>query len=211
MGEDLSAGIKIAIVIIILCAITSVVISLFTITKNLTNEASAEFQSGAQALQDLYWDDYDQRTVTGNQVIALLKTTRNKDIAIIVRTVRSSNAPLEATNGINYGVALNCYRKAKSDSTGYTVYTAASDIVTTDKYAENAKNIDVLFYDTKENVYRGMPYKKNGTTDLVYYTTISATTNKESSLYINPLHDFEAHLILDSTGTKVGVFFDQKG
>ena len=73
MGEDLSAGIKIAIVIIILCAITSIVFSLFTIMKNLTNEATADFQSGANALKNLYWDDYNQKTVTGNQVTALLR------------------------------------------------------------------------------------------------------------------------------------------
>lgn len=211
MGEDLSAGIKIAIVIIILCAITSIVFSLFTIMKNLTNEATADFQNGANALKNLYWDDYNQKTVTGNQVTALLRTAREKELAIVIRTTRSAGAPLEATMGVNYGVSLAPYRDAKTDSTGLTVYTSAKDIVTTDDYAGQATRMDVLFYDTKENVYRTNPYKASGSTDLTFNTNYKGTTDKQSTLYINPNNDFMAHLILDTTGTKIGVFFDQKG
>ena len=209
MGEDLSTGIKIAITLVILCSIVAIVFALLFIMKNITTTGANDFQASVEGIQNLYWDDYNQKTVTGNTVQTYLKMCNGKNISCVVRTTRSKDI---FPGGVNYGVALNTHQSTQTMGSGSTVYVCTTDIQEVDEYMLTADAADtVLKFDTKNSCYRANIYHPAGTTELVYRTGTKSALDNTSTIYINPLHDYNAYLIKDATNAIVGVFFDQKG
>lgn len=93
MGEDLSQGAKIGIILIILCALIAIVFSIMSIMKNITSSGVEDLQVSLGSMTGQKFDDYDQRTVTGAQVIAVCKMFQNQPLSIYVYTNRKPDAP----------------------------------------------------------------------------------------------------------------------
>lgn len=208
MGEDLSTGMKIAVIVIMLCSIVAIVFSFLCITKNIANVATDEFQSGINGIKEIYWTDYDLKTVSGNQVQAYLKQCFDKHLAAVVRTTPAKTA---MPGGVNYGISLSAYQTAYTVGSGSTLYVYPNEPTVTDNYAEVANDTNnVVYYDTKASCYRANVYRKPGTTETVYRTDMKSSYNKQSTVYISPSHYYNAYLIKDATNMIVGVFFDQR-
>ena len=98
MGEDLSQGAKIGIILIILCALIAIVFSIMSIMKNITSSGVDDLQKSLNSMTSQKFDDYDQRTITGAQVIAACKLFQGQPISIYVYTNRKT------ATYTNYGV-----------------------------------------------------------------------------------------------------------
>ena len=209
MGEDLSTGIKIAITMIILVSIIGIVFTMLSLFKNSEIDAAEKVQNGLYGLRDMSWDDYNLKTVTGNSVQVMLKTAKDNGVAIIVNNKRSSTAPINAKYGINYGVLIEPFRKAVTVDTGISMFTAGKDPKTTETYGKIAETSkDTLIYDSVDNCYRAFPILE-GTTPK-YNTNVRYCYDRNSPLYINPNHSYNATLIKDPNGTIFGVYFEEK-
>lgn len=117
MGEDLSTGAKIGIILIILCSLIAIVFSLLTMMKNITNSGSAQLQNSLDQMLIAKFDDYNQTTVTGNQVTASIKVFEGADVAIVIRPHNATLAKagnLQALGGYNYGAVLCGYNGGTS-------------------------------------------------------------------------------------------------
>lgn len=139
MGEDLSQGAKIGVILIILCAIISIVFSIMSIMKNITTQSTQDLQNSLASMSSQKFDDYDQREVTGAQVIAACKLFQNQPISIYVLTNRnltySNNAVTKGTFN-NYGLK-NTGVSAVNVNTAFAgnlKITNAGVVTTTDGY-----------------------------------------------------------------------------
>lgn len=113
MGEDLSTGAKIGIILIILCSLIAIVFSLLTMMKNITNSGASQLQGSLDQMLLSQFDDYDQKTVTGTQVKASIKVFSGQDIAIVIRPGLAAKKD-EYKSGFNYGALLQGYASGTS-------------------------------------------------------------------------------------------------
>lgn len=90
MGEDLSQGAKIGIILIILCALIAIVFSIMSIMKNITTQGTEDLQKSLSSISMQKFDDYDQREITGAQVISACKLFQDQPFAVVVYTNRST-------------------------------------------------------------------------------------------------------------------------
>ena len=119
MGEDLSTGAKIGIILIILCSLIAIVFALLTMMKNITNSGSSQLQSNLDQMMQTTFDDYNQKTVTGIQVKSALRIFESQDIAVVVKTgLCNTPAGGQFLGGFNYNALLYGYAPQPS---GYKV------------------------------------------------------------------------------------------
>ena len=127
MGEDLSTGAKIGITLIILCTLIAIVFSLLTMMKNITNSGASQLQGSLDQMLLTQFDDYNQKTVSGTQVVSSIKVFEGQDVAIIVRPALAVGKTINSkgvSGGFNYGSLLQCYYGTKHSLKGYgNIYT----------------------------------------------------------------------------------------
>ena len=192
MGEDLSAGAKIAIILVLLCAIVASVFSIMTIVKNMTNQSVDGLQSSLYAFQNMRWDDYKLTTVSGNQVQVLIRQAVDEEISVVVQTQRAGGVE-QATL---YGTPL----KGFTLSSNGQFFVADKDVLeNTDNVAEDTK--------TSTMIASMLPKDMENYPGVGSYTR--NITDKSSMYYIDPMLKYEATHITDSSGTLLGVWFRQ--
>ena len=197
MGEDLSAGAKIAIILVLLCAIVASVFSIMTIVKNMTNQSVDSLQSSLYAFQNMRWDDYNLTTVSGNQVQVLIRQAVEEEIAVVVQTQRAGGSGYATL----YGNPLTGFKQYETSDGNSTMQFYVCDKMTNnpDFYEDTktSKWIASLMVDSNTD-YQGVgSYTRN-------------ITDKSSMFYIDPMLKYYATHITDSSGTLLGVWFQQK-
>lgn len=187
MGEDLSSGVKIGIILIILCSIIGTVMSLMAVAKNVTRTGAMQLQSSLEAMDRMYEDSFNQKTVTGNEVISALQLNQGADIAIVV------SEPLDGGKFSlhNYGALL-----------GAIYLGSANDFVIGNEKVGESK---FLYYDTKAQSYVADLYTVS--TAVQYNNSIANIYKNTTNEYINPNYKYDARLIKDASGTTIGYFF----
>ena len=194
MGEDLSTGAKIAIILVILAALIATVFSIMALVKNVTNQSVDDLQSSLSAFQNMKWQDYDQRQVSGNMVQVTIRSATENNVAIIVKTNHLSDRQ------VNYGVLLNGYDKGSS-SQYYTRLEASSPSDTEG------------LLPSESGSYYTASYKQAVGTDaagFMYAQYNRGISDSSDPYYINPTLKFNSFLIKDSSGSLLGVYFEEK-
>lgn len=224
MGEDLSTGAKIGIILIILCSLIAIVFSLLTMMKNITNSGSSQLQNSLDQMLIAKFDDYNQTTVTGNQVTASIKVFEGADIAIVIRphnAVTTKDNTLMALGGYNYGAVLCGYGGAKitGDDPSPTPLTGYGDVYLSTQTID-LDNADTLYTDEK-SFDNGIFRHKSGT----YYVgqlfikkdDVLVSTNPNSRpisasgrpTFVRSNAKYRAMLIKDASDAIIGVCFDE--
>lgn len=204
MGEDLSTGIKIAIVLILLASIVASVFSIMAISKNMTNSGVNQLQSSLHAFQNMRWEDYNLRTVTGNEVQVVIRSAIDNDIAVIVNTQRN------AKQSVLYGIPLDGFTKA---SAAFYVYGSSAN-ATTQQINETV--IDgssaKIYFDTSKSCFTGsiLNNTTDGSASKEYGSYTKNINDNTSSYYIDPMLKFNSYIIRDTSGSLLGVLFDEK-
>lgn len=198
MGEDLSAGIKIAIVLVILASILASVFSILTISKNMTTQSVDDLQSSLYAFQNMRWEDYNLRTISGNQVQVVVRSAIENNIAVVVNTVRNKEV------SVLYGIPIKGFTK---NSVGNFATGTSTGNATTKQFNESIISGD-LHYDVNNSYFVGAITDSNEAS----YTPFSYVRNindNSSTYYIDPTLKFNSYIIRDDAGTLIGVLFDQ--
>lgn len=187
MGEDLSSGVKVGVILIILCSIIGTVMSLMAVVKNVTRTGAMQLQSSLEAMDRMYEDNFNQKTVTGNEVISAIQLNQGSAIAIVIAEPKEDNK----LTLHNYGALLGAV------STG-----AADNVVIGNSQVGDSS---YLYYDEKGQNYVADLFKVGTTVQYNYkITNIYKNTERE---YINPNYKYESKLIRDISGTTIGYFF----
>ena len=226
MGEDLSTGAKIGIILIILCSLIAIVFALLTMMKNITNTGSAQLQSNLDQMLLTTFDDYNQKNVSGIQVKSALRIFESQDVAIIVKT-GLCNTSDEFLGGYNYNALLCGYGggasgAVKAEMPGYgTVYYSKNQINTTaatvgddgviDLYDPNrAQDLQQgLRLHTTGAYYLGELYKQPGRTACEYNMNTKPLDASSNKSFVRTNARYRAMLIKDSAGTNIGIVFNE--
>ena len=95
------------IVLIALAAIIGLGFGVFAIAKGTANEGVTNVQEGLQGVSQSAYTDYDQKIVTGTQVISAYNNFEGKNVAILIMTQASKDkaigGPENATDGMPSG------------------------------------------------------------------------------------------------------------
>ena len=194
MGEDLSTGAKIGVILIILCSLIATVVALLTVVKNVTREGAIDLQSSLEAMDRMYEDNFNQKVVTGNEVLSALQLNQGTEVAIVV--VKGFDANNTGTL-YNYNAVLSC---VKDTPTGMAVQVGTFDGSTI--------GTSKLCFDGKRQCYVAEYYRVG--TAIQFNNNISKLYRNTEQEYINPNHKYEAKLIKDISGTTIGFLFEQQ-
>lgn len=221
MGEDLSTGAKIGIILIILCSLIAIVFALLTVMKNITNSGSAQLQSSLDQMLLTTFDDYNQKTVSGIQVKSALRIFEAQDVAIIVKTGLCNTGGDTFLGGYNYNAVL-CGYTNKAQMPGYgTVYYSSAQINTTPATVGNDTVIGVYDPNRADDLknglklhqtgayYLGELYKQDGRTSVEYNMNTKPLDASSNKSFVRTNARYRAMLVKDSAGTNIGIVFNE--
>ncbi|MFD0588516.1 hypothetical protein ACFQZE_10925 [Paenibacillus sp. GCM10027627] len=192
MEGELGSGARIAIALIVIGVIISIIFVILGFTRGTTNQGIATVSNSMDSMSLAQFDDYDQKVLSGTQVLSALKLFDGRPVALVVRTQKLTGATLSDMDGNgtghNYGALLN----GVVASSTTTPVTGALTRNGTDSFYTSDLNIDAT---TK------MP---------VVNPQTLVTTQAGSATYVRPTARFTAELIRDTTDTIVGIAFTQR-
>lgn len=193
MGEDISSGAKIGIILIILCSLVSIVFSLLTMMKNITNSGSSQLQNGLDQMLASQFQDYDQKIISGTQVLSAMKIFEGQPVAFVVRTAATQKAGSTYANGFNFGALLTgyvaCTTEQSGDGAAYKLGAALTKATGASAYTLNLASASGSY---------------------VYNLNTKPCNTSGTSSYVRSTAKFLAEIIEDDTGTKVGICFTQQ-
>lgn len=217
MGEDLSTGAKIGITLIILCTLIAIVFSLLTMMKNITNSGASQLQGSLDQMLLTQFDDYNQKTVSGTQVVSSIKVFEGQDVAVVVRpalAVKGKVGETSAIAGLNYGSLLQGYYiKGKDPDVlpGYgNAYIGAND-VTIEKCPEytDSSSFDKGLYMHKSQTYYVGAFADDGSVLVPTNTNTRPLEASGKCTYVRSSAKYRAMLIKDASDTIIGVCFTE--
>ena len=91
MEKEISSGAMLGIVLIALAAIIGLGFGVFAIAKGTANDGVTNVQEGLQGVSQSAYTDYDQKIVTGTQVISAYNNFEGKNVAVLVMTQASKD------------------------------------------------------------------------------------------------------------------------
>lgn len=192
MEGELGSGARIAIALIVIGVIISVIFVILGFTRGTTNQGITTVQNSMDSMSLAQFDDYDQKILSGTQVISAIKLFEGRPVASVVRTRAkmgsTSTDPLGDETGHNYGAIL----------TGTTAVTGSIYNIT----ALVKAAVTDSFYT------RNILIPTGGT--ITFNMLYLPTTESGTVAFVRPTAKFLAELIKDTTGTIVGVCFTQQ-
>lgn len=192
MGEDISTGAKIGIILIILCALIAIVFALLTMMKNITNTGSAQMQNGLDQMLASQFQDYDQKIITGTQVMSAMSIFEGQPVGFVVNTTQSMK---EGSKGYMYGALLKGHGAATTAPSGAQdgkVYQMSTGLTKTTGASYYTCNLDAT-----DGVY-------------MYNLNLKPCRTSGCATYVRTSAKYLAELIRDETGDAVGICFTQQ-
>lgn len=218
MGEDLSTGAKIGITLIILCSLIAIVFSLLTMMKNITNSGASQLQGSLDQMLLTQFDDYNQKTVSGTQVVSSIKVFEGQDVAIVVRPALATKGTDPKVSGYNYGSLLEGYYTDKpSTLAGYGNIYTATNTVTIPTGAENETACPTyedsdftqgLYMHSSQTYYVGA-FADAGTVLVPRNDNSRPLAASGKPSYVRSSAKYRAMLIKDASDAIIGVCFTE--
>jgi hypothetical protein len=196
MEGELGSGARIAIALIVIGVIISVIFVILGFTRGTTNQGITTVQNSMDSMSLAQFDDYDQKILSGTQVISAIKLFEGRPVAAIVRTTASMNittpgtVPTDDMGGHNYGALLE----------GAARNTGVEPVVVT--FGGMTRTGNNSFF--TQNIGTAA----NGNMD--FNSIYLPLTRSGTDTFVRPTAKFLSQLIKDSTGTIVGVCFTQQ-
>ncbi|MBO9597421.1 MAG: hypothetical protein J7559_06335, partial [Cohnella sp.] len=168
--------------------IISIIFVILGFTRGTTNQGISGVSTSMDSMTLARFDDYDQKTISGTQVVAAVKLFEGQPVATVVRTTATMSASGGANTGNNYGALLTI-----STKTGSNKYYSTTAIT------RGSGQEDDSYY----TVALQSPINYN----LIYTPMTASGTNQ----FVRPTAKFLAELMKDTTGMIVGICFTQLG
>ncbi len=185
MEGELGSGARIAIALIVIGVIISVIFVILGFTRGTTNQGISKVQSSMDSMSLAEFDDYDQKLMSGTQVVSAIKLFEGRPVATVTRTTAQMDTTKggEANTGFNYGALLD-------DTDGNYV---TEPLTKGDSEAWYESSLEIS---TSGTLTFNMNYKP--------------LTKTATNTFVRPTGLFLAELIKDSTGTIIGICFTQQ-
>jgi hypothetical protein len=190
------------VVLLALAVLIGVGFGVFSIARNTANEGVVGVQDALGSMNESVFNDFDQKTLSGTQVLSAYNTMNGKPIAIIVKTCKGEwvnyNAlitPFSQTSPKQLGAPFqNMSREALSKQ--YTVSTSFFD--------KTSAGIELahVMSDGGGDVSKKIVLFNSVTTDM---------TKSGNQNYVTSTAKFSSYLVKDAGDTIIGIVFIQQG
>lgn len=184
MEGEMGTGARIAIALIILGVLISVVFTIMGFTRSTTNQGISSVQNSLGSMQLAVYDDYDQKILSGTQVLSALKLFEGQPAGLVVITKSQQTGTWSTTKGTNYGALF------------------------TDTVADNT--ITNITKDTGDAWYTENIKIDTSSSSMTFNMNYLPASKAGSDTFIRPTAKFLGELIKDSTDAIVGICFTQQ-
>lgn len=106
MEKEISNGAMLGIVLIALAAIIGLGFGVFAIAKGTANEGVTNVQENLGAVGNSAFTDFDQKIVTGTQVMSAVQNFEGKPVAILVSTIATKDAASKGASELHAGAGV---------------------------------------------------------------------------------------------------------
>jgi len=227
MEGEISRGAMLGIVLIALAAIIGLGFGIFAIAKGVANEGTANVQDQLSQVSLAIFNDFDQKVVTGTQVLSAYSNLAGKPYAILIAT-RSyldgndeglSKAPEVYTN-VKIETSDDEDPKDPEDPEDTTLEDITDD---DDNVYLKFLNYNALLGPAKDDKGNGgavleysngifiqkYPFLMDASGKIEYNTVTDKLSKSGQVEYVPSTARFEANLIKDPSGTIMGIAFQQ--
>lgn len=239
MEKEISSGTMLGIVLIALAAVIGLGFGVFSIAKGVANEGTVGVQDNLEAVSGSAFEDYNDKIVTGTMVKSAVQNFAGKSVAIFINTnaMDVSVKTYGAHANINIWELNATKFKAGTNVTGNT--DASPKAITGTVTAENAKKVGAGYFvnynalleqgttgtgtggatsggpsqfDLKDGVFvTDAAFKLDANTGKVAFdNTVGGFSRTGNCEYLSPSAKFTANLIKDTSGTTIGIVFEQQ-
>ena len=224
MEKEISNGAMLGIVLIALAAIIGLGFGVFAIAKGVANEGVTNVQENLDVVGNSVFTDYDQKIVTGTQVMSAVQNFEGKPYSILIAT-QATIKEFGEKSGIGGGSGILTSYKSVDN-----VPVIESNIET--EYGTGGTKVPLKFinYNAKLGKFTGS--ESNGTIERSIMTFdqncyrwgsglvaingkiqmngITGNLSKSGMMeYVPSGARFQAYLIKDDSGTILGIAFEQ--
>lgn len=236
MEKEISSGTMLGIVLIALAAVIGLGFGVFSIAKGVANEGTVGVQDNLNAVSDSAFEDYNDKIVTGTMVKSAVQNFTGKSVAILINT----NAMDKGVSSYAAHKSLSVWQLASSKAGAMTPKSTSitgTDGKTEVKYGtDGGKELGTAITDDavgkgyfvnynailntadsnktmelKDGVYvTDYAFAIDSTGKVLYDNTIGGFSRTGNCEYISPSARFTANLIKDTSGTAIGIVFEQQ-
>lgn len=193
MEKEISNGTMLGIVLIALAVIIALGFTVFSIAKGTANEGVTKVQTQLINVQASEFTDFDQTVITGTQVKSAISNFEGKPVAILIQTAALVN---ETGGEGEYDEYLReTDEEEDNEYINYNAILAEGDDA--DLTASNGKYL----------AEEGFEVLDNG--NIVFFNAIANINKSGMREYVNPGSKFTANLVIDPSGTTIGIVFKQ--
>jgi len=225
MEGEISRGAMLGIVLIALAAIIGLGFGIFAIAKGVANEGTTNVQDQLSQVSLATFNDFDQKVVTGTQVMSAYSNFAGKPYAILIAT-RSyldgnteglSKAPVVYTN-----VKIETSDEEDEDEDeddvkigtpddydGYLKFLNYNALLGPAKDAEDNEGAVVVLEYSNGIFIQKSPFLMDKSGKIRYNTVTDKLSKSGQVEYVPSTARFEANLIKDPSGTIMGIAFQQ--
>ncbi len=204
MEKEISSGAMLGIVLIALAAVIGLGFGIFAIARGTANEGVVGLQDNLGQVSTSAFSDYDQKIVTGTQVMSAYNNFSGKPYAVLVCTQAFTDK--QGDSSIASVPKIAGYANA---TTQLTATTSAGGTVNLQFVNYNAKlGGGKVTYDN--GIYICSSGFMLTTGSKIDFYTVTGNMSKSGMIEFVPSSGrFQANLIKDSSGTIMGIAFQQ--
>lgn len=213
MEREVSSGVMIGVVLLILAAVVGVGFLVFSLAKGVASDGTVDVQDKLNSVSNQVFLDYDQKIITGTQVTSALKSFEGKGYAVLIATkalrgdqkiASSGDHPKAYVVEFNGNRFLNYNAVIAGDANGSSVATINGG----DSISAVVGNPPTL--QLKNGVYIAPHGFALTTSGAILYDNYTAGVFKSGNAeYIPSNTKFRANLLKGNSGEIMGVVFEQ--
>lgn len=193
---------KLGIVLLILAAVIVIGFGIFAIAKSTANEGVVGVQDALGAMSESAYNDYDQKTVSGTQVLSAYNTMNGKPVAVIVKTCKG--------NWVNYNALVAPFASGTAVSQIAAPFSGITKDATSKQYSSSVSFFDKTSASVETNLV--LSSDPDISKRVVLYNNVTTDMQKSgNSNYVTGTAKFSAYLVKDPGDTIVGIVFIQQG
>ena len=233
MDQEVSRGSNLGVVLIALAAIIGLGFAIFAIAKGTANEGVTNVQEVLGAVGASAFTDYDQKIITGTQVVSAYQNFEGKPYAVIIATQATKDkSGTSTTHSFKDGAGVTSVYPTSGTTLEIPVANAYNGTATNAPQmdAENSAgtkiklkfvNYNALLGKTGTNVFSKVYFDANCWRAIdgfqvdsgkVQMNNISANLSRSGMMeYVPSGARYQSYLIKDLSGTIMGVAFEQVG
>jgi hypothetical protein len=212
MEREISGGAMLGIVLLALAAVIGLGFGVFTIAKSIANEGTVNVQGSITTVGSQMFLDYDQKIITGLQVVSGLKMFDGKPYAILIATKSLQTGALTESTHIAYAVQdadskpqfLN-YNAILADTGGgadWVTGKIAKGTAVTDSQAKDILDLINGSYEAKLGLA-----SKDGV--IIFDKQTSGIFKAGNVEFITNTSKYQSNLIKNLSGDVIGIALEQ--